>query len=163
NDPGFSHHIIEPLVLNAHAVGFDRRRVGNATTRAAQATDFENVGKVAGEIKRQFETDRAVAVILYGQSLVGGLVPDKGRAHDVHRVFLQHDSATGVDIRVGEISTQGGIVVAHIASQQQRPFAVKPQLEQRQKARVVVKQSIGSTGGGTDVTVAVEDEETAAM
>ena len=64
-----------------------------AAARAAHAAHLEQIGEVAGEGERQLHVERAVAVVLEAQALIGGAAPQKKRAHDVQRVFRQHQLA----------------------------------------------------------------------
>ena len=68
-----------------------------------------------------------------------------------------------IDVGIGEIHRQRGIVVPQIRTQQQRLHFVKHQFKSRQIAGVRIEQAIGSAGGSADVAMAVEHDKRIVM
>ena len=144
-DRGAPANIVETVVVHGHRAGADRH-VRAAATRTAQAAHFEQVGKVAGKGERKLHVEGQVAVVLQAQPLIGGAVQQKKRAHDVQRVFRLHQLAVEVDVRVGQIDGEDGIVVAHVRTEQQSLPAVEQQFEMREMAGVAKENAIGPPG-----------------
>ena len=73
--------------------------------------------------------------------------------------FSQRDVVAVVEIRIGQIDREHGVVVAHVRPEQQRLLAVQRQLEPGEETRVVMEQAVRVAGRGADVAVAVGDDE----
>src|SRR5262245_171696 len=81
----------------------------------------------------------------------------------MQRVLRQGKMLIDVDVGIGEVDREHGIVVTHVRAEQQELHAVEQKLETREKARVGMKDAVGSAGRGADVAVAVEHGEAVAM
>ena len=64
----------------------------------------------------------------------------------MQHVLLQYDSAIAIDVGIGEIDRQSGIVIAHIRSEQQRLELIQKKLEPGEITGVGVKQTVRSAG-----------------
>ena len=73
--------------------------------------------------------------------------------------FSQRDVVAVVEIRIGEVDREHGVVVAHVRAEQQRLLAVQRQLETGEETRVGMEQPVRIAGRGADVAVAVGDDE----
>ena len=156
--------IVEALVAQQNLV-----RVGDQAARcraapcAALAADLEQIGEIIVEAQRERDLDRLEAVVAHRDALIGRAAPQEDRARDMDDVLLQHDVLAGVDIGIGEIDREQGVVVAHIGAEQQRLHVVQPQLEVRKKARIGVEQSVRAARGRADVPMAVDHDESVAV
>ena len=84
----------------------------DAAAGAAHSPHLEQVGEVAGEGERQPDLERTIAVVLDAQALVGGAAPEKKRSHDVQHVLGQHQLLIEIDVGIGQIDGENGVVVA---------------------------------------------------
>jgi len=117
----------------------------DAAARAPFAAHLEQIGEVVVEQQRQVEARRPVAMVLHADPLIGRSPPQEDRAHDVQHVLRQHDPAAAIDVGIGEIYRQRGIVVTQIRTQQQRLHLVEHEFEPGKIAGVRVEQAIGSS------------------
>src|SRR5262249_27589836 len=81
----------------------------------------------------------------------------------MQRVLRQGEMLVDVDVWIGEVDREHGIIVAHVRAQQQELHAVEQKLETREETRVGMKDAVGSADRGTDVAVAVEHGEAVAV
>ena len=102
-------------------------------------------------------------MVLHADPLIGGAPPQEDRAHDVQHVLAQHDPPLVIDVGIGEIDRERGIVVAQIRTEQQRLHLVQHQFEPGEIAGVGVEQSVRPAGGSADVAMAVEHDEGVVM
>ncbi len=154
---------VEPAIFERNIRGALKPAGADTAARALFAADLEQIGEVIVEQQRQVETRIALTVILHADSLISGSAPQEDRAHDMQHVLLQHDAAVVVNIGIGEIDGQRGIVVAHIRAKQQRLNIVQHQLQPGEIAGVGVEQAVRAAGGSADVAVAVEYDEGVVM
>ena len=150
---------VEPLVTEHGGGRADRLAADDAAALAPQPAHLEQVGEIAVEQHAQAQLDRTIAVVADRQSLIGGVAPEKNRAHDVQGVLRQHEVIVEIHVGIGQIDRQQGVVVAHVGAEQQRLHAVEQKLEMREETRVAMKQPVGAAGRGADIAVAVEHEE----
>ena len=68
-----------------------------------------------------------------------------------------------MDIGIGKINRERGIVVLNDRAQQQRPLALETESIPRQKASVVEIKSFGSAADEANVAVIVKDRKSIAM
>ena len=122
-------HVVEALVLQQHLVGIRDAGLRFAAALAALAPGLEQVGEIVAEADRELDRDRLIGVILHRNALVGARLPQKRGADDVQRVFRQHDAIVVIDVGIGEIHAECGIVVTNARAEQQRRHALHPQLE----------------------------------
>ena len=73
---------------------------------------LEQVGEIAGEGEHQPDLEWTVAVVLDAQALVSRAAPEKQRSHDVQHVLGQHQLLVEIDIGIGQIDGENGVVVA---------------------------------------------------
>jgi len=106
-------HAIESLVVqrNLGLADVDGRR---AAAVAMHTPDFEQVGKIAGERDRKPHVEGTVAVVLHAKALIGDAVQQEYRAHDVQYVLRLHQFLIEIDVGVGQIDNEDGVVVAHV-------------------------------------------------
>src|SRR5215207_7632696 len=97
------------------------------------------------------------------QALVSRAAPEKKRAHDVQYVFWQHELLVDVDVWVGQIDGENGVVVADARAQKQQLFAVEQHLQVREMARVAKENAVRSVSRRADVGMAVEHSEAVAV
>ena len=128
-------YAVETLVVQRDLGLADVHGCGAAAV-AVHAPDFEQVGEIAGELERKPDVERAVAVVLHAEALIGGAVQQKNRAHDMQYVFRLRQFLIEIDIGVGQIDDEDGIVVTHVRAQQQRLPAIEQHFKMRQIARV---------------------------
>ena len=86
----------------------------NPAALAVQSPHLEQVGEVAGEGEREPDVERFLAVVLHAQALIDGAAPKKKRAHDVQDVLWQHERVIEIDVGVGQVDGENGVVVADI-------------------------------------------------
>ena len=157
--PRGARDVIEAAIVEQHVGRPEQPARADAAALAPLAANFKQIGEVIVEQQCQSEAGAAVAMILHADALIGGAAPQEDRAHDVQQILLQVEASVTVNVGVGEIDRQGGIVVAQIGAEQQRLEIVEHELEPREVARIVVEQAIGTAGGRADVAVAVEHDE----
>ena len=90
------------------------------------------------------------------QALVRRTAPEKKRSHDVQYVFWQHELLINVDIWVGQIHGENGVVIANAGAQQQQFLAVEQHLQIREMPRVAKENSVHPTGRSSNISMAVE-------
>src|SRR3982751_2066640 len=95
-------------------------------------------------------------MILQADPLISRSSPQKYRTHDVQHVLLQHDPAAAIDVWIGEIDRQSGIVVAEVGAEQQRLNFVQHQFPPGEIAGIDIEQAVRPAGGSTDVAMTVE-------
>src|SRR5205823_6837383 len=108
------------------------------------------IGKIAVEKYAQAQIDCVIAVIADRNPLIGGVAPEKNRAHDMHRVLGEDQALVEIDVRIGQIDRELRVVVTHIRAEQQGLHAVEQKLEMGEKARVAVKEPVRAAGRGAD-------------
>jgi hypothetical protein len=81
----------------------------------------------------------------------------------MEQALLQDDPPAVVDVRIGQVDGENGVVVAEIGAEQQRLHAVDQHLEMRQIAGVEIEEAVRSAMRGADIAVAVEHDEAVAM
>ena len=85
-------------------------------------------------------------MVLQADTLIGRIPPQEHRAHDVQQILLQDDAPLAIDVRVGEIDCQGGIVVAQVRAEQEWLEIVEHELKPREIARVAIEQAVRAAG-----------------
>jgi len=154
---------VQPMIFEHDIRRPQQLARADATTRTALAADLEQIGKIIVEQQREIETCRPVAVVLQADALIGGAAPQKDRAHDVQGILLQNQPAAAIDVGIGEVDGERGIVVAQIGAEQQRLHVVEHHLEPGEIAGVGVEQAVRPAGGGADVAMAVEHDKGVVM
>ena len=130
---------------------------------SVQSAHLEQVGEIAVEEDAQAQVDRTIAVVADRKPLIGSMAPEKNRAHDVNGVLRQDKALVEINIRIGQIDSELGVVVAYVRAEQQGLHAVEKKLEVGEISRVAMKQPVGPAGRGAVVAVAVDDDETIAV
>src|ERR1700730_11065409 len=74
----------------------------------------------------------------------------------MQRVLLNNDLAVDINVQIGQVGRQQGIVVAEAEAQQQRLATVHRKLQVRKKAGIVMKKAVWAAGRYPDVAVAVQ-------
>jgi hypothetical protein len=105
----------------------------------------------------------AVGVIAKTDPLKADSLPKEFGTLDRNRAARQRNDAVYMDIGIGKINGESGIVVLNDRTQQQRPFALEPESVPRQKAGVVEIESFGSGADDANVAIIIEDRESIAM
>ena len=159
DQPRAPRRAIEAVIAQQDLVRRNDLAGAGAAARPLDAAHLEQVGEIAVEVQRKIESNRTIAVIAQREALIGGAAPQEDRARDVHDVLLQRDLVAVVEIRIGQVDREHGVVVAHVRPEQQRLLAVQRQLETGEKTRVVMEQPVRIAGRGADVAVAVGDDE----
>ena len=77
--------------------------------------------------------------------------------------FGSTSCSVDIDIRIGQVDGEDGVVVADVGAQQQRLLAVEQQFQTRQIARVAIEDAVRSAGRRADVAMAVEHDEAVAV
>ena len=102
-------------------------------------------------------------MVLHAQALIGGTVQKKKRAHDVQHVFRLHEFLILIDVGIGQVDSEDGVVVADIRAQQQRLLAVEQHFQVREIARVAKENAVGPARRCPDIGMAVEHGEAIAL
>jgi hypothetical protein len=68
-----------------------------------------------------------------------------------------------MDIGIGKINRESGIVILNHRAQQQRPLALEPEFVPRQKPGVVEIEPLGPGADDANVTIIIEDRESIAV
>ena len=114
---GRARSVVESGIFQQH-IGRTKQLAGaDATARTALAAHLEQIGKIIAEQQRQVEARLMLAVILHADALVGRAAPEEDRAHDVQHIFLQYQPTLTIDIRIGQIHRERGIVVTQVRTQ----------------------------------------------
>ena len=111
---------VEPVIFEADVGGAEQLARAGAAARPLFAAHLEQIGEIVVEQQRQVEARAAVAMVLHADALIGGAAPQEHRAHDWIMSFCSTMRSLAIDVRIGEIDRQRGIVVAQIRAQQQR-------------------------------------------
>ena len=156
NNRGPSHLLVETVVAQHELLG--PRHLGEAgpAPGALEAPHLEQVGKIIAKGEAELKCNRPSAVIADAQSLIGRILPEKDRADDMQGVLFQNDPVVTVDIGIGQVDAQDGVVVAQVGAEQEWRHAVELQFEAGEEARVAAEQPVRSADRGADVAVAVE-------
>ena len=85
-----------------------------AAARTPRATHLEQIGEIVVEQEGQVDAGGPVAMVLDADPLIGGAAPQEQGAHDVDQILLQDDAFAIIDVGIGEIDRQRGIVVAQV-------------------------------------------------
>ncbi len=104
-----------------------------------------------------------VGVITKTDPLIADSLPKEFGALDRNRAARQRNDAVDMDIGIGKINGESGIVVLNHRTQQQRPFALEPEFVPGQKAGVVEIKPLGSGADDSNVAIIIEDRESIAM
>jgi hypothetical protein len=59
-----------------------------------------------------------ISVIADAEPLIGDATPEVDRSDDMHRIFLQDEAILEVDVGIGEVDCQQGVVVAQVRPKQ---------------------------------------------
>src|SRR5262249_39230306 len=146
-----------------HLAGVDHAGSGFAAPLASSPAYLEQVREIIAEADREVDDERSIAVILHSEPLIGGRLPEKCGADDVKRVLFKDDPLVLVDIRIGQIDAEDGIVVADTRAQQQGCRSLHAQLEIREKSGIAMEQPVRAPSTGANVAVAVEHDEGVAV
>ena len=160
---GRSRLAVEAAIFEADIGGAEQLARAGAAARAPGAAHLEQIGEIIVEQEGQVDAGGPVAMVLDADALIGGAAPQEQRAHDVDQILLQDDALAVIDVGIGEVDRQRGIVVAQVRTEQQRLGLVQHQFEPRQIARIGIEQAVGAAGGGADVAMAVENNEGVVM
>ena len=160
---GGSRLAVEAVIFEPDVGGAEQLAGAGAAARTPGAAHLEQIGEIIVEQECQVDLCGPVAMVLDGDPLIGGAAPQEDGAHDVDQVLLQDDPVAVVDVGIGEVDRQRGIVVAQVGAEQQRLGLVQHQFEPRQIARIGIEQSVGATGRSADVAMAVEHDESIVM
>ena len=104
-----------------------------------------------------------VGVIAKTDPLIADSLPKEFGALNRNRVARQQNDAVNMDIGIGKITGESGIVVLNHRTQQQRSFALEPEFVPGQKAGVVEIEPFGSGADDANVAIIVEDRESIAI
>src|ERR1700730_5314241 len=105
----------------------------------------------------------AVGVTAKTDPLIADSLPKEFGALDRNRAARQRNDAVYMDIGIGKINRESGIVVLNHRTQQQRPVALEPEFVPRQKASVVEIEPFGSGADDANVAIIIEDRESIAI
>ena len=155
--------VVEPPVDQCNLGIPGNLRDRYASPRALQAAHLEQVCEIAGEVERQRDIDLAVGVVLQSKPMINRTSPDKQRANDMQHILRQDEIAIEVNIRVGQVDGQDGIVVADIRAQQQQLHSVQQHLEARKVAGVLKEDAVRSARRRSDVGMTIQHRETVAV
>ena len=156
-------HRVQADVAEGDAVGcLDRRRRG-AATRARLAAHLEQVDEVRGEVHRQPQTLRPVAVVAHHDALVARALVDELHAMQVDALAPQRRLAGALEVGIGHLRGEDRVVGPGGRTEQQRAQAVDQQRARREDARVAVIQAFGTAGLAAEVAARVEHGEGVAV
>ena len=105
---------VEAGIFEQHLGRTEQLTGADAATRAAFATHLEQIGEIAAEQQREIENRGVLTVVLHADALVGRASPKEDRAHDVQHVFLKHVTPLTIDVWIGQVHRERGIVIAKI-------------------------------------------------
>ena len=141
------------------SVRLEGRRLLLTPMVAVHAAGLEQVAEIGG--KQQLDADVLwrIGEAADRQPLVARAVPKEARAADVEQIVLQHQPALLVEVRVGEIAGELGIVVAQGGTQQHRPLAPDQQTELAEMPGVAKIHPVAAAGPAEHVAAGVEHAE----
>ena len=109
--PGLPSVAVEAGVGERRGIALDPGRVKCATALASHTPHLEQVGEIRRELEVEPDALAAVVEVPDGKTLEAGRIPHElGSAH-VHQVMAEHEPTALVDIRIGQVAGQGGVVV----------------------------------------------------
>ena len=145
----------------------DRRRADRglehlAAMRARLAAHFEHVGEIGVEAIAQRQRHRVIGEAPDLEPLEARTVVQNLAAQEMDLVARELQAAI-VNIGIGEIDREHGVVARHARAQEQGPRALDHQDEAREIARVLVEQPFGRRAGRLHVAIGVEHRERVAL
>jgi hypothetical protein len=153
------HHLIQSAIDEDRAGG--QLFVGQpvAAARPHRAAQLEDVGEVGIEGEPETEPRRRRAEIPQLQADEQSFVAEHAGPQDMHGLARPPRAVRVVEIGVGEVDRQHGVVLGHRRGQEQRPQAVDGEREARQIAGVLEEQSLGQRPVDVDVAELIEHDE----
>src|ERR1700730_4783895 len=105
----------------------------------------------------------AVGVTAKTDPLIADSLPKEFGALDRNRAARQRNDAVYMDIGIGKINRESGIVVLNHRTQQQRPVALGPEFVRSEKESVGEIEPFGSGADDANVAIIIEDRESIAI
>src|SRR5207245_4509840 len=122
-------------------------------------SDFKNIRVVGLELQGNRNLDWAQAEIRDSHLFIAGFLIEKFATRDQQRSSRNLSLIALVDIYIGEVRCEQGIVFSNGGAEQQRPRIVDEKGKLRQKAGAFVEDAFFAQAGGFHVAVAVKDGE----
>ena len=98
------------------------------------STNLEEIMKIGAKPNLNAKMPGAIGVIAKTNPLIADRLPKKFGAFDRNRVARQRNDAVRMDIGVGKIDRECGIVVLNDRAQQQRPLALRSGVRTKTKS-----------------------------